>query len=126
MDLNDMNGFWPVFFAGLLGPLLVELIKLAAWRDVEKMRTKYSQPLYWIGTAALFVVAGIVVVINGVEHVKILHAVQLGINAPAIVAGYANASVARKKLKANFIGALSTQNPPTKGLMQRMTELLAW
>lgn len=125
MELNDLNGFWPVFLGGMLGPLLLELVKLAAWRDVDKIRTKYSQPGYWIGTAALFVVAGFVVVINGVEHVTILHAVQLGINAPAIVAGYANASVARRKRKASFI-SLASQNLPPKGVMQQMAELLAW
>lgn len=46
-----LNGFWCVFFAGMLGPLFLELLKIAAWRDVTKIKTKYGDWRYWMATA---------------------------------------------------------------------------
>ncbi|HHT9126075.1 MAG TPA: hypothetical protein ACFYD6_09690 [Candidatus Brocadiia bacterium] len=125
----ELNGFLQVFLGGMLGPVLVEFVKLAAWRDGAKIAEKYCQWSYWIATVALLFVSGIVVVINGVDHVTLKKAVQLGINAPTIVAVYANASVARRQRKANraaFMGIAAEPTNDRKGFLQRTTELLAW
>jgi hypothetical protein len=119
----ELNGPISVFIGGALGALLLELIKIAAWRDGTKLRYKYTSGTYIISTIALFIVAGIVAILNGVEHVSLLRAAQLGINAPAIVAGYASASVARQtKKRANAIGLLLAKPGP----LLRISELLAW
>ncbi len=120
----ELNGFWQVFLGGMLGPVLVELIKLAAWRDKAKIAAKYRQRNYWIATGALLIVSGVVVVINGVDHVALREAVQLGINAPAIVAGYANVSVARRQRKG--AGFIAEHESKFASFSRSTTELLAW
>lgn len=89
-----LNGFW-VFVGGMLGPLLMELVKIAAWRNLRKVSNYYRRPLYWVGTAALFVLGGAFAALNGTDHVPVLRALQLGIAAPAIIAGYATATPRR-------------------------------
>lgn len=125
----ELNGYWQVFLGGMLGPVLVEFIKLAAWRDKARIAAKYCQWKYWIATGALLLVSGLVVVINGIDHVALQTAVQLGINAPAIVAGYANASVARRQRKpvpAGFVANAAESIIERKSFLQRTAELLAW
>lgn len=120
----ELTGFWPLFFGGMLGPLLLELVKLTAWRDPAKIKEHYEETKYWIGTAALFVLAGLVVAIfSDGDHTSLRQAAQSGMNAPAIVWGYASVQAKRK---APFIGAIAGQKEPPKGFFQRMVELMAW
>lgn len=126
----ELNGFVQVFLGGMLGPLLVELIKLAAWRDKVKIKEKYKHWNYWIATTGLLLASAVIVVLNGTDHVSALKAVQLGVNAPAIVAGYANASVTRRSRKK--IRAAGLPQPAAKivdgpkSLFQNTTELMSW
>jgi hypothetical protein len=124
--MYEFNGICQVFFGGILGPVLLELVKLAAWREKTKICEKYRQWNYWIATIALLIVSGIVTVINGIEHVSLQRAIQLGINAPAIVAGYANASVARRSHAAGLPDPHAKLVVKPKSFLQRTTELIAW
>ena len=91
-----LNGILAVFLFGMVGPLLLELVKLIAWRDPAKVSDYYRRPSYWVATAAVFLVGGAVAVLNGIDHVPVMRAVQLGIAAPGIIAGYATASPSRQ------------------------------
>jgi hypothetical protein len=91
-----LNGFWEVFGFGMLGPLLMELVKIGAWQDPAKVADYYRRPTYWIATAALFIVGGAVAALNGIDEVPIMRAVQLGISAPALIAGFATAVPQRR------------------------------
>jgi hypothetical protein len=97
-----LNGMWAVFGSGMLGPVLMELVKVGAWQDPAKVSDHYRRPTYWIATAALFLVGGIVAVLNGTDHVPIMRAVQLGIAAPGIIVGFLTATPSRK---AGFLGS---------------------
>lgn len=121
--------FWTLFFEGMLGPLILELVKIAAWHDKRKTAARYSDPTYWIGTGALFFLAGFVVAITNLGHpVSLLQATQLGINAPAIACGWASAQSARanqpKAEKAGFIGLIA--KPAPGGSFDRLAQVLAW
>ena len=119
----QLNGFWQVFAGGMLGVVLVELLQLVSWRQTGKLTQNYRAPLYWISTGALLVVSGVVAALNGTEHVPILKALQLGLNAPALLAGYASGKSSRaRKKQAGFVG----QRQGTSGLWQRLLELRAW
>jgi hypothetical protein len=126
----ELNGFWPVFGGGMLGPVLVELLKIASMRDTGKLTLNYKEPLYWIATVALLLVSGTVAVLNGIDHVSIQKAVQLGINAPALVAAYANASSARKarkKIPNVAVGDAALAQVQTPGtILDRTAEVLSW
>jgi hypothetical protein len=91
-----LDGFRTVFLGGALGWLLVELAKfgLAAYQGT--IQGRYKTLPFWIGAVALIFVSGVVAVLNGVENVPLVKAVQYGINAPAIVSGLATAQKARK------------------------------
>ena len=96
--------FWKLFFEGMIGPLVLELIKIAAWQDKAKVAARYFDFTYWFGTGALFILAGLVVAVMNVGRpVSLLQAAQLGINAPAIACGWASARSARGG-RASFIG----------------------
>ena len=97
-----LNGIWAVFACGMLGPLLMELVKIGAWQDAAKVSDRYRRPTYWIATAALFLVGGIVTVLNGTDHVPIMRAVQLGIAAPGTLVSFLTALPSRK---AGFVGS---------------------
>jgi hypothetical protein len=124
----ELNGFWQIFFGGMLGPVLLELVKLAAWQDKIKIKQRYGDFRYWIGTAAFFLLAGIVTVINGVEHVQVAKAVEFGIGAPALISGYVTASATRRQrraaaARAGFVGSLAGATPPQK---PSALDLLSW
>lgn len=113
----QLSGFWQVFLGGMLGPFLMELVKITAWQSATEVAERYRKPLYWVGTAALFILGGAVAVLNGIEHVPILRAVELGIAAPAIISGYATASGPRRR---RFMG---DRRP---GILEQIRRLLSW
>ena len=104
----ELNGYLCVFLGGMAGPVVLELVKITAWHDLNKMKSKYRKPVYWISFLALLLVSGFVVVLNGIDHVELAKAVELGINAPAIVAGYATASASGKNNHANAMAGRET------------------
>jgi len=120
----ELNGFLEVFGGGMLGVILVELLKVASFKTTGKLAEKYGEPMYWIATGALLVVSGCVAALNGTEHVSVIKAIQLGINAPAIVAGYASGSTAARQHNQNQAGFIAGAVKPTRS--QRVTELLSW
>jgi hypothetical protein len=122
----ELNGILPVFGGGALGVALVELLKIASWRDLDIVSDKYGEWRYWACTLALVVASGIVAVLNGVEHVPLIKAVQLGINAPALAGAWATASAGQPP-PVDGAGAIANQNnAPAPTLRQQAADLLAW
>jgi hypothetical protein len=128
--------FWKLFFEGMLGPLLLELIKIAVLQDGRKIVARYSEVRYWVATATLFILSGLVVAIMNVGHpVSLLQAAQLGMNAPAIAGGWATARTARTRQRddrAGFIRGVThpsdggTAQPSRGGKIDRLAQVLAW
>jgi hypothetical protein len=120
-------GFWNLLLEGMLGALILELIKIAAWQDSAKIAARFSDVTYWIGTGAVFILAGLVVAVMNVGHpISLLQAAQLGINAPAIASGWASARTARKQPRGRggFIGGVAQQSHV--GTIDRLAQVLAW
>ena len=123
----DLNEPYQVFLGGMLGPVLFELLKIAAWRDKAKIDEKYSHPVYWICTGALLVVSGMVAVLSSTGHMTLLEAIQLGVNAPTIVAGYATAKMNQRRREgagAHLIGKAALQKDQIKP--KDWVALLSW
>ncbi len=107
----ELNGVWQVFLGGALGGVLVELVKLGTSGDT--IAAKYKRAEYWLLALALWVAGGIVAVINGVDHVPLQRAVQLGIAAPALVSGWATAKSA--KAQTRKLAAAGAKHAPYLG-----------
>ena len=122
----ELNGAFQVFFGGVLGPVLVELVKLASSPYTGMTRTRYRRWSYWIPTVALLIVSGAVTVIQGVEHVTLLRAVQLGINAPLLVAAWANHTVAKQNQQAieRFMPPMPRESDDS--FITRIANSLSW
>ncbi len=120
----QLNGFWPVFAAGGAGFVLLEMIQVASWRKTGKWAHNYQSPGYWITAVCLFVVSGCGAAFNGTEQVTVIKAIQLGISAPALFAGFASASEARRKHNANKAGFMAARE--TLSPWQRLVAMRAW
>lgn len=113
-----------VFFGGMGGALLVELVKLVGWRNRDDIGERYKSGRYWIGTGALFLLSGLVAVWKAGAHASLEQAVQLGIDAPALVGGYATAHVSRRRRRTpEHFMAPAAGKPQEK---RTLLELLAW
>jgi hypothetical protein len=121
----ELNGTTEVFFGAMVGQLLLELLKISSWQDTHVISTKYRQAPYWLATCAPFLVAGIVGVLNGIDHIPLIRAVQLGVTAPAVVGAWATSKQTRRTNKlqqpANFMPSRTVAD-----IGERITDLLAW
>jgi hypothetical protein len=125
----ELNGIMQVFLGGMVGPFLLELAKIASWRDGSVVQEKYRQTSYWIGTLALFFLAGIVAVLNGVDKIPIVRAAILGIGAPATVAAWASGRVAHlsKRVKSGFAPTETHEETgSSSGNMNKWADLMSW
>ena len=119
-----LNGIRDVFLGGALGPVLVELLKIAALGDGRKVAFRWRRISYWIGTFAIFVVSGIVTVLHGVQNVPLLTAVQLGTSAPLLVGAWASAKSVRERPtdKQRFLPEM----PSEDGRIASFARLFSW
>lgn len=84
-----VNGFWPVFWLGVLGGAFAELLKLLHLRTRESLPKYLKSPFYWGVTLAFVAVGGVVATLYGISNVNALLAVNIGASAPLIIAGLA-------------------------------------
>ncbi len=94
--MNEITGYMSVFLGGASGVVVVEAAKFAAasmgQRASQKVST-YRRGTYWLGLLALVLVAGFITVVSvGDGPIRLINALQVGINAPALVAAWATAS----------------------------------
>jgi hypothetical protein len=80
---------WQVFWAGTLGPVLVEIVKVSQMRKGRVARL-YRRWQYWLLTLPLLPLGGIAAVIHGTESVSLATALQLGATAPLLIASWAS------------------------------------
>jgi hypothetical protein len=122
--MMNLNGFLQVFAGGMSGVVVVELLQFASWRNTGKLGQNYRSPEYWGMTAVLVIVSGFITVVYGTEQVPMMKAMQLGVGAPALFAGFASAKTGRaRKGKAGFVG-LRQDGPPSP--WRRLLEMRAW
>jgi hypothetical protein len=100
----ELNGTVHVFLGGMLGPLLVELARVANWRNKKRVTARYNRPAYWFATGSFFLIGGIVTVVQGIDHVPIVRAIQLGATAPLLVSGWASGKNAEFRSVSSALG----------------------
>jgi len=126
----ELDGFFQVFLGGMLGQLLLELVKIASWSDGAVVASKYRQVTYWIGIGALFLVSGIVTVLNGTHDVPLVRAAVLGISAPATVAAWAGGRTNRRRPprgRASFAPPdVGGQEQQRSNAIDKVASLYAW
>lgn len=112
----ELNGPLEVFLGGALGPFLVELLRIANWRNRTAVSLRYARLAYCVATAALLATGGIVAILYGVESVPIVRAAHLGATAPLLVGAWA--SSAPREPTSALSAPLATRVP--------LRNLLAW
>ena len=121
-----LDGPIAVFIGGALGPILIELSKYAL---SSSETAKYKKSEFWLGFLALLLVSGVVAVVNGIDHVPLIRAVQLGINAPAIVAGLATASKLKNSQRKRRRGITQDTDQPVERTFpywKRLFDVQSW
>ena len=127
-----LNGFWQVFAGGMIGVVVIELLKVVAWLNTGTFERKYNKLPYWGAIAAFLLLAGLSAVVDGVDQIPLKRVVQLGMNAPAIFGGLATAARLRKqtnrakKQAAAFMGEMIPEVAKTPSRWSRFVDAMAW
>jgi len=133
----EISGIISVFFGGASGVVVVEAAKFAAasMGQRAKQKTKiYRNSTYWFGLFFLILIAGFVTAISvGEGPIKFITALQIGINAPALVTAWATASqrdkIARQSRTSAGFGHIDSDRSglsEKRSLLRRMLEDQAW
>ncbi len=134
--MNEITVTEPlIFIIGGSGVVVVEAAKFAAaamGRNAYQRTRRYKHGTYWLGLLSLFLVAGFVTAVSvGSDTVKLLTALQIGINAPALITAWATASERDAVVKARgpSLGITpvdSGDRADSRSLLQRILEDQAW
>lgn len=84
-----VEGMWPLFGCGVLGGLLVELLRWWKLRESETFPSYSRSPFYWLITLAMILAGGFISVLYGLEPRNALMAVNIGASAPAVIGALA-------------------------------------
>ena len=136
-EMIEISGITSVFFGGASGVLVVEAAKFVAASMGQKAKQKtkmYRIGTYWLGLLILILIAGFITVINvGEGPIKVITAIQIGINAPALVTAWATASqrdrIARQsRISAGVAPIDSNRNElnDQRSLLRKILEDQAW
>ncbi|MCB1955053.1 MAG: hypothetical protein KDG55_05220 [Rhodocyclaceae bacterium] len=134
--MNEISGFISVFLGGASGVVVVEAAKFAAasmgQRASQKVDT-YRRGTYWVGLLVLILVAGFVTVVSAGEGpIKLVNALQIGMNAPALITAWATASqreAIRKRVPSARISPNDEDNRiirDSPSLFRRVLDDQAW
>jgi hypothetical protein len=136
--VSEITGLVSVFFCGSAGVLVVEGAKIATAymaSNARQQTRRYRTSLYWIGLCLLLLLAGFVTVVTiGAGPVKFITALQIAINAPALITAWATASQrnsAAKRRTASLELAPDGQNKireveDTRSFSRRLLEEQSW
>jgi hypothetical protein len=80
-----VSGFWPIFALGMLGGLLVELLRWWRLRESSDFPKYAYSPWYWGLTVAMVLAGGLVTILYGLEETTAILPVNLGAGTPAII-----------------------------------------
>jgi hypothetical protein len=135
--MDEISGLVPIFLGGASGVVVIEAAKFASASMGQKAGqriTIYKRGTYWVGLIALVIIAGFVTTLSvGDGPISLINALQIGINAPALVTAWATASqrdaITKKRLPSLGINP-SVANEGSKdghlSLSRRILDDQAW
>lgn len=86
--------WWRVAVAGMSGPLVVELAKLATWHNGRRTLAHWRNVVDWVALAAFVVLDGILAPLTWYSEgagVSVFRALHVGATSPLIVGAWASA-----------------------------------
>ena len=86
-----MNIDWIVFAVGAVGGALGELLKWYQLRESQNLPAYAKSPFYWIVTGLIILAGGVLAVLYKIPNSQLLLAANVGVTAPLIIKGLANA-----------------------------------
>lgn len=81
----QISGFWLTFAVGSFGGVMGEALHWYLRRESEHIETYLKRPRYWISTAAMILIGGILAVFYGVESKSAILVANIGLTAPLII-----------------------------------------
>jgi hypothetical protein len=81
---------WTVFLFGIIGGALAEVLKWWQLRETPNPPAYLKSVFYWVITAIMVLVGGVLAVAYNVEASKPLLAINIGVSAPLILKGLAS------------------------------------
>jgi hypothetical protein len=95
---------WTVFFFGLIGGALAEVLKWWQLREAPTPPAYLKSGFYWIITVIMALVAGILAIAYGIDANKPVLAINVGVSAPLILKGLASVVPTKPAAGASFAG----------------------
>ena len=86
----EIQGFWPIFLAGSMGGLVMELLRWWKLREVSEFPVYTKKPGYWFITFCMILAGGIIASLYGTEPKSAIMAVNLGASTPAILGTFSS------------------------------------
>ena len=80
-----ISGFWLTFIVGCFGGIAGESLNWYLRRESPRIAQYYKGTRYWITTAVMIIVGGVLVTLYGVEEKSALLVANIGLSAPLIL-----------------------------------------
>lgn len=131
----SVEGVTEIFIAGLAGVFVIEVAKISSSMmgpySHQRMK-RYRRMTYWIGFVILLFVSGFVTVLSiGTGPIELSIALQIGVNAPAIITAWGTA-LDRDTIKntkgttIKFNPTLRNKNVDSRSWFRKIIEDQAW
>lgn len=92
----QVSGFWSVLSLGILGGILVEVLRWWKLRESPALPTYARSPFYWSISVVMILAGGVLATLYGVEARNAIMVVNLGAAAPALIGALAVPSPSRE------------------------------
>lgn len=129
------TAWWQIAIAGMCGPLIIELAKIATWRSFHRTRERWGNPLYWISFFTFVLLGGALatlVLYGEGNSISVLRAIHIGATSPLIVSAWASAesghanSRARSRRSARVIPGRDTDDAHHVSGLDRFKQAVRW
>lgn len=88
--MQSISGVWPILGLGMLGGLAIEVMRWWKLRTSEQFPQFARSPAYWLITASMIVIGGVLATLYGLDGRNPIAIVQLGASAPALLGAMAS------------------------------------
>ena len=88
--LQSISGLWAILGLGMFGGLAIEVMRWWKLRMSENLPHFARSWLYWLTTAAMIVLGGLLATLYGIDDRNPIAVVQLGASAPALLGALAS------------------------------------